>query len=241
MRRWLVWAVYLLLGVCLVYSLFYLASYFGLSFFVLVNRGMAEQVVSGSLLSLPWDTAVWCGALFVVLGWLIFRVISGSISGVYRLVNSIVLLGLVGWVCLVLVGLLSVASLVLVSSFVFILSFVACLSIFGVSKLQLLLRVLLGALLVGLLIEVGTFVWFSVPVALNFGSGALGLHWSFVELSFANLAYPFLPYAYLLLVLLGVAAFAIKVAPARWVSKISSSRVSAFFAPLKGSFELGRR
>ena len=239
LRQWLIWAVYLLLGVCLVYSLFYLASYLGLSFFVLVNRGMAEQVVSGSLLSMPWDVAVWCGALFVVLGWLIFRVISGSISGVYRFFNSIVLLGLVAWVCSVLVGLLSVASLVLVSSFVIILSFIACFRIFGVSNLQFLLRLLFGTFLVGLLIEVGTFVWFSVPVALNFGSSALGLHWSFVELSFANLTYPFLPYAYLLLVLLGVAAFAIKVAPARWVSKISGSRLSVFFGPLKGSFELG--
>lgn len=239
LRQWLIWAVYLLLGVCLVYSLFYLASSLGLSFFVLVNRGMAEQVVSGSLLSVPWDVAVWCVALFVVLGWLIFNVVSGALSRVYRLATSVVLVGLIGWVCLVLVGLLSVTSLVLVSSFVFILCFVACLSIFSVSGLQFLLHLLLGALLVGLLIEVGTFVWFSVPVALNFGSSALGLHWSFVELSFANLAYPFLPYAYLLLVLLGVAAFVIKVAPARWVSKISRSRFSAFFAPLKGSFELG--
>ena len=43
----------------LAYLLFYLAGYFGLSFFVMSNRGMVEHVVSGSLVPVPWDVGVW--------------------------------------------------------------------------------------------------------------------------------------------------------------------------------------
>lgn len=55
--------IYLSLGVSLVYSLFYLASSFGVSFFVFSNSGMFEQtILSGS-----WDIAVWGIAIFIVL------------------------------------------------------------------------------------------------------------------------------------------------------------------------------
>ena len=46
--------------------------------------------------------------------------------------------------------------------------------------------------------------------------GGLGLHWGGVELVFANLAYPFLPYVYLLFVLFGVGAFVFRVFPRGW-------------------------
>jgi hypothetical protein len=75
---------------------------------------------------------------------------------------------------------------------------------------------------------------------LNFSYGTAGLHWSIVELSFSNLAYPFLPYVYLLFVLLGVVGFAFKAAPAGWfTNKIRGQRFAAFFDRLRGSFKIG--
>ena len=65
--------------------------------------------------------------------------------------------------------------------------------------------------MVVLFVEVAALVLFNVPVALNLGSGVVGLHWSNVELSFSNLAYPFLPYVYLLFVLLGLLVYVVKV------------------------------
>jgi hypothetical protein len=80
----LVWIVYFSLGLCLVYSLFYLASYSGLSFFVLSNRSMVVHSVSGSLVSAPLDLAVWGCAVLVVLAWLIYDLGSGVVGGFYR-------------------------------------------------------------------------------------------------------------------------------------------------------------
>ena len=165
LRRHIAWIIYLLLGLCLVYSLFYLASYFGLHFFVLSNRGMSENVVSGSLLSLPLDIAVWGFAIFAVLGWF-FYVFSSKVRGVYRLVTSFVLLGLVSWVCVVLVGFLSITSLILVSCLAFVLIFVFCSEVFSVSRLKFLLRFLVGALLVCLFIEIGTLIFFTFQLFL---------------------------------------------------------------------------
>jgi hypothetical protein len=107
---------------------------------------------------------------------------------------------------------------------------------FGVSRFGLFLRLLFGAVLVVLLVEVAALVLFNVPVALNFGYGTAGLHWSIVELSFSNLAYPFLPYVYLLFVLLGVVGFAVKVLPAGWLA--NRIRGKRFVGRLRSSFEL---
>ena len=237
LKRHIFQIVYLLLGLCLVYSLFYLASYFSLHFFVLSNRGMSEKVVSGSLLSLPLDTAVWGFSILAVLGWFVYS-FSIRTSSFRRLVTSFVLLGLVSLVCVVLVGFLSVTYLVLVSCSVFVLFFVFS-QIFSSSKLKLLLRLLVGTLLVSLFIEVGTLIFFSIPVVSNFGFGAFGLHWNFVELSLSNLAYPFLPYVYLLFVLLGVVGFLAKVVPLGRIFQNKGLRVATFFSGLKDKFELG--
>ncbi len=69
-KRLLLWAAEFSLAICLIYSLFYVASSFGFQYFVLSNRAMVEQIVSGSVLPGPLDIAVWGIAIFVVLGWL---------------------------------------------------------------------------------------------------------------------------------------------------------------------------
>jgi hypothetical protein len=221
--------------------LFYLAGYFGLSFFVLSNRGMVEHVVGGSLVSVPWDVGVWGGAGFIVLAWLFAALGFRLVGWFYRLFVGIVLFGLAVWVCLVIFGLASFVSLVLISSLLLVFCIVFSFRFFGVSRFGLLLRLLFGAVLVVSFFEVAALVFFNVPVALNLGFGAVGLHWDNVELSFSNLAYPFLPYVYLLFVFLGIVAYAIKVAPAGWsAARINSKRFGEFLHRLSGMFQLRR-
>jgi len=235
----LVWLVWVSLGLCLVYLLFYLAGYFGLSFFVLSNRGMVEHVVSGSLVSVPWDVGVWSCAVFIVLAWLFCDLGSRLVGWFYRLFVGFILFGLVIWVCLVIFGLVSLVSLALVSALIIVLCIVFSFSFFGVSRFGLFLRLLFGAVLVASFFEVAALVLFNVPVALNLGFGAVGLHWGNVELSFSNLAYPVLPYVFLLFVFLGIVAFVVKVAPTGWlVTKIRSKRFGVFLHRLSGLFQL---
>ena len=239
LRGRLVWLVYFLLGLCLVYLLFYLASYFGLSFFVLSNRGMVAHGVSGSLFSTSLDRVVWVCAVLVVLAWLFYGLGSGVVGGLHRFFVGFVLFCSVGWVCLVLFGFVNVVSLVLVSVLVIVLCVVFSFGFFGISRVGVFLRLLLGAVLVVLFVEVAALVLFNVPVALNLGFGAAGLHWGNVELVFSNFAYPFLPYVYLLFVLLGIVGFVVKVAPAGWfVGKIRGGWFVKFVHRLTGVFEL---
>jgi hypothetical protein len=233
----LVWLVWFSLGLCLVYLLFYLAGYFGLSFFVLSSRGMVEHVVSGSLFSVPWDVGVWCGALFIVLVWLFFALGFRSVGRFYRLFVGFVLFGLVIWVFLVVFGLVSLVSLALVSALVIAFCVAFSFRFFGVSHFSLFLRLVFGAVLVVSFFEVAALALFNVPVALNLGYSPVGLHWANVELTFSNLAYPFLPYVYLLFVFLGVAAYAVKVVSADWLAaRIKGKRFSEFLHRLSGLF-----
>ena len=65
----LVSVVYISLGLKLSpIPVFYGESYFGLSFFVLSNRGMVEQTVNGNILTGFWD--LWFGDLGSLLFWL---------------------------------------------------------------------------------------------------------------------------------------------------------------------------
>ena len=81
---WWAWAVYFSLGLCLVFSLFYLASYFGLTFYVLSNRGMLAQTVGGNIFSGFWDPLIWGIAVFVVLAWLLYDLKSKIVRGGYQ-------------------------------------------------------------------------------------------------------------------------------------------------------------
>jgi hypothetical protein len=238
-RGRLVWLIYFLLGLLLVYSLFYLASYFGLSFFVLSNRGMVERIVSGSVVSSSSDVAVWSFAVFIVLAWLLYNLSLSKVRRSYRLFSGLVLFALAGWAFLVVFDLVNLVSLALVSVLVLVLCVVFSFGFFGVSRFGLFLRLLFGAVLVLSVFEVLALVLFNVPVALNLGFGPVGLHWGDVELSFSNLAYPLLSYVYLLFVLLGVVAFFARLVPERWfIGRISGEWFGRFVRRLSGVFEI---
>lgn len=236
MKQLSVWAVALSLAISLIYSWFCLASNFGLSFFVLSNRGMVEHNVIFSIFIGSLDIAIWVVVVFVVLAWLFYNLVSNIICKYYRILWSVGLFGvwsgLVVWVCLVILGLVSLVSLVLISGLLLGLCLVFSEDFFGVVRRGLFLRILFGGLLVGLFFEVASFVFFSVPSALGLDGGGLGLHWSAVELSFASLSYPVLPYFYLLLVLFGVGAFVFRVLPSKWSWLVAKLRVGGIFGGL---------
>ena len=215
----LVSVVYISLGLSLVLSLFYGASYFGLSFFVLSNRGMVEQTVNGNILTGFWDSVVWGLGVFVVLAWLVYKLKSKMVRGRYQsfAVGSLAgIFGLAVWVILAVSGLVRLDSLVLLSGLLLGLCFIFSFDFFGVDRLGFCLRVLLCGLVLVFFVELASFVLFSVPVALGLDAGSLGLHWGGVELGFANLSYSFLPYVYLLFVLFGLGAFVFRALPGGW-------------------------
>jgi hypothetical protein len=243
LRKLLVWVVCFSLGLCLVYSLFYMASYFGLSFFVLSNRGMVENSVSGGVVSPFWDGAVWGVGLFVVLAWLFYDLGSGMVNESYRLSTSSALLaGLIGLSSLVgfaVTGAVSLSVLILVSVLLVVLCVGLSNELFGVSRVSLFVGLLLSAFVVLLVVEVGALVLFSAPTVLNFGLSDVGVHWGGVELAFSNLAYPFLLYVYLLFVFLGVAAFVVKVLPEGWlISRVRFGWLVGVFRRFGSFFEL---
>ena len=213
------WAVYFLLGLCLVFSLFYLANYFGLSFFVLSHRGMVEHTVSSSLISVNLDLAVWACSAFVVVAYLFYHLVSRRIDRFYQVFAVFVLLGLACWVVLAVFDVANLVSLALASLLLISMALTFSVFFFRVSWVSSFLRLLLACVLIVFCIELTALVLFSFPVALNIGYGAAGLHWNNVDLSFSNLAYPFLPYVYWFLVLSGIVGFVVKVLPKSWLSK----------------------
>ena len=240
-RRLLGWIIEFSLGLCLIYSLYYLAVYFGLSFFVLSNRGMVEHTVSGGLVSASLDPFVWGGGVFVVLAAFFYGIGSGRVR-VYRFLAGFVLCGLVVLLSLVFFGLFSVLILVLVSALIGLLCFVFSFVFFGVSRVDLFRGLLIGAVLVVFFVEVISLVLYNVPVALNLGPQLTGVasHWYLVELGFSNLAYPFLPYVYLLFVLMGIVGFIVKVIPDRsLINKVEGAFFEKFVGGLRGIFDFG--
>ncbi len=230
------------LAICLIYTLFYLASSLGLQYSVLSNRSMVAHTASGSVLSGPLDVAVWGIAIFVVLVWLGLHLELKNVKEFSRTVSGagllVFLCGLGVWVCLVILGFVVVWSLVLVSGLLLGLCFVFSVVFFGVGRLVFSLRVLFGGLLLVLFFELASFVLFNGPFALGLDVGGLGLHWSGVELVFANLTYPFLPYVYLLFVLFGVGAFVFRVFPKGWLWLVGRVRGGWFVSRLRGLFLL---
>jgi len=110
----------------------------------------------------------------------------------------------------------------------------------GLSRFGLLRRVLVGCLLVVLFVEAAALVLVNFPVLLNlpFASSSVAMHWRMVELSLSNLAYPILPYAYVLLIVLGIGAFLVKAAPkTRLPQKFAQNKVVAFYRSVRSSVE----
>jgi hypothetical protein len=239
-HRLLVLAVEFSLALCLIYSLLSLAGYFGLSFYDLTNRGMVEHHGVASLFSESLDRFVWCGGIFVALAGLFYGLGSSKFGRAHRVSVGLVLCGLIGLSGLVIFGLVDVLALVLVSVMAAALCFGWSLSLFSVSRIYFLKGLFVCVLFAALFIELAALVLFNVPAVLNLNPQLWNVasHWNSVELVFSNLAYPFLPYAYLLFVLLGIVCFAVKVAPNGWASRIGWEQFSGFFASLKNVFEL---
>ena len=140
LRMWLAWAVYFSIGICLIYSSFYLAvSYLGFS---------SGQ---GTLFSGSGDLIVWGSTLFIIFAWFFFDVFKGVLDEFYGyskgLILSLILVGLFALECFILVGILNPVMLSLVSAFMIALSFVFCQNILGVSRFGLTWRLILTALI----------------------------------------------------------------------------------------------
>jgi hypothetical protein len=239
-QKLLVLAVEFSLALCLVYSLLGLAGYFGLSFYVLANRGMVEHHALTTLFSESIDRFVWCGGVFAALAGLVYTLGSSRLDRIYKVPVAAALFSIVGLTGLVIFGLVDVLFLVLASVVVAVLCFGWSLSLFGVSRVYLLRGLFVCVLFVGLFVELAALVLFNVPSVLNLNPQLWNIasHWNNVELAFSNLAYPLLPFAYLLFILLGIVGFAVKVAPNGWASKIGRKRFASFFASLRNIFEL---
>ena len=191
---------------------------------------MVEHTVVGSVFSGFWDAAVWGVGFLVVLAWLFYVLGSSLIHKRCRLFSAVgffgVLCGFVVWVCLAIFGLVGLVSLVLASVFLFGLCLAFSLDFFDLSRIRLFLRVLFGGLLFVLSFEVAAFVLYNVPVAINLNPelSSVALHWNLVELGFSNLAYPFLPFLYLLFVLLGVFGAVVLVLPWKKIANVDSGQ-----------------
>ena len=197
------WVATVPLALSLVFSVLFVARFFGESFFVLHERSMVQTAVSGVLVSELLDPFIWGVCVVLVSVWLLWgglysnRGKAGGLGVLFVLV-SCVLVGLSG------LG-FGVLPLVLASGLLVALSICLSRGCFGVSRFSAVKRLVVGVVLVSVFVEAAGLVLFNAPSVLNLNpqlSGA-AVHWNLVELSFMNLAYPFLPYAYLAFIVLG--------------------------------------
>jgi hypothetical protein len=239
----LFWAAIFSLAICLIYALFNLASSLGLQYFVLSNRGMAQQTISGSILSGSLDIAVWGFAIFVVLAWLSCNIVLKNVSSNYLSFSTVGKLlipcAMAVALSLVVLNFFGIWFLVLISSVLLGLCFMFAPDLFGVGRKVLFLRVLFGGLLLVFFIELAGLFLFNIPVALGLKTGGLASHWGWVEQDFANLGYPFLPFVYLFFVLFGLVAYVFRVLPSGWLWLIAKVKARRFVDRLNGFFEFG--
>ena len=151
-KKLLIWAAVVPLAISLVYSLFYIASYLGLSIFVFANRSIVDQ---SSLLSAPLDIAVWGIAIFMILAWLGYTLESNLVRGYIRPSLGVGLLvlvcGLAVGVCLVALGFVGIVGLVPISILLLGLCIEFSNDFFDVDIKPFGLRLLFGGLLMALL------------------------------------------------------------------------------------------
>jgi hypothetical protein len=139
----MLWAAAVLLAICLVYSLFYLAQ--------------------GSVLSRPLDDAVWGGAIFILLAGVGYTLELNTVKGYYRSYLGISLLvticGLALGVVLAILGFVGLVALVPISVLILSLSIVFSPDFFGVDRVPFCLRLLASGLIVGVVIAVAVFLF----------------------------------------------------------------------------------
>jgi len=148
--------IYLSLGLSLVYSLFYLASSFGVSFFVF------SSTIRSSILSGSWDIAVWGIAIFVVLARIGYDLEFNIVKGYYRSYAGVGLLvaicSMAVAVCAVILGFFSTIALVPISCLILSTSVIFSPDFFNVNRLPFLLRSLFCGLIIGLSVELAGFL-----------------------------------------------------------------------------------
>ena len=151
-KKLLIWAAVVPLAVSLVYSMFYIASYLGLSIFVFANRSIVDQ---SSLLSAPLDIAVWGIAIFMILAWLGYTLESNLVRGYIRPSLGVGLLVLICslavGVCLVALDFVGIVGLVPISILLLGLCIEFSNDFFDVDMKPFGLRLLFGGLLMALL------------------------------------------------------------------------------------------
>ena len=204
---------------------------------------MVEHTVTGSLVSSSFDLAIWGSSILVISAWFFYSLFSRnrewSPSLLGRFVVSAILVGLVVWVGLVFAGVFSLLSLGLASGLLILLCLVVSMGIFGLTRFRLFLHLVFSCILVVLVVEFGDLALFNAPAAMNLVPVNAGMHWSFVEQCFSNLFYPYVSYAYLFFVFLGVVVFIWKVVPLkRFSGEFRGARLISALGRLGHSFDI---
>ena len=159
MKKLLIWAALVPLAICLVYSLFYVASSLGFSLMIFSNTGTAEQ---SSMLSSTLDVFIWGIAVIVVLARLGFDLELNMVKGYYRSYVGVGLLVAIGimavGVCATIIGFVGTIALVPISACLLIMCVLFSSDFFGLSRLPFSLRLIVSGLIIGVLVELAGFL-----------------------------------------------------------------------------------
>ena len=158
-RQLLIWATLVPLAICLVYSLFYLASSLGYSLFIFSNRSVIGQT---TILSPSLDVGVWGVAIFAVLARLGYHLELNVVKGYFQSIAGISLIvaicGMAIGVVAVIVGFIGTLALVLISLVLLSMCILFSFDFFEVKRQYFVLRLLVSAVVVFLLVELAGFL-----------------------------------------------------------------------------------
>lgn len=158
-KKLLIWAALVPLAICLVYSLFYLASSLGFSLFISSKRSIIGQT---GILSASLDVAVWGIAVFAILARLGYDLELNVVKGYYRSYAGIGLLvaicGMAIGVVATILGFIGTIALVPISIVLLIMCILLSPDFFGVDRLPFFLKLLIVVLVVGVLVELAGFL-----------------------------------------------------------------------------------
>ncbi len=136
------------LAICLVYSIFFLASSLDFSLSVLSDRGLT--------------IAVWGIAVFTILARLGYELELNVVKGYYRSYIGVALLvaicSMAVGVCAVIFGLVGTIALVPISALLLGMCVIFSSDFFGMNRLPFSLRLLFGGLIIGLIVVLVGFL-----------------------------------------------------------------------------------
>ena len=154
-----IWITLVPIAISLVYSVFYLAGSLGYSLLVFSSPSVDAQT---TILSPSLDVGVWGVALFVILARLGYDLELNVVKGRFLVLAGVVLIvavcGMAVGVVAVILGLLSALALVVISLVLLSLYLLFASDFFGVSRLNFCLRLLVAAVVVGVLVELAGFL-----------------------------------------------------------------------------------